>query len=69
MVDWCFIIAGGGCLGFSFMLFIILNFFSDQLQSATNSQGMEWLYYTHFAGAVGGFILIVIGFFKKNPST
>lgn len=68
MVNGRFLIAGGGCIGFSFMLFIALKFDSEILQKSFSQQVIEWTYFIHMTSAIIGVILLIIGIFKKKPS-
>ena len=67
MTDGHFLIAGGGCIGFSFMLFAVLRFSLESLPKTTK-EGIEWMYFIHIASAIIGVILLIIGIFKKKSS-
>jgi len=68
MVNGRFLVAGVGCIGFSFMLFAVLRFSLEQIQKATSPEGIAWMYFIHMMSAVVGVILILIGIFKKKSS-
>ncbi|MDE1839562.1 MAG: hypothetical protein KGH87_06550 [Thaumarchaeota archaeon] len=68
MADGRFLIAGGGCIGFSFMLFAVLRFSLESLQKATTQEGIEWMYFIHIVSEIIGVILLIIGIFKKESS-
>lgn len=69
MANGRFLIAGGGCLGFSLTLFLALKFDAEVLQKSFSQNIIEWTYFIHMASAVVGIILLLIGFVMKKPST